>query len=627
MKKLILLIFFINFTYTYSQFSNFFLSSEFKAAVENGTRTLDGIPGKNYWQNKSEYKINVQLLPDSGYLVGDETILYYNNSPDTLREIVIRLYQDIAKYGATRDWYVGKSLLNDEVKINYLIVENDSLDLSLNSRDIRRGSTNLIINLKNNIPPSSKVKLKIGWEFEIPKRLRLRMGNYGDGNFYIAYWYPQVAVYDDIDGWDMIDYEGAVEFYNDFSNFDVKILVPKGMLVWATGDLQNAEKVLRNDILEKYELAKRSDSTINILTPADYSKGLVTAGNEMNEWQFNAENVTDFSFATSKTFNWDGASVIVDSISGRRALTDVVYKDSTIHYDKSAQYARSTIEYLSHELPGFPYLYTHATSYCNGNRGGGMESPMMANNGAPSDRGRHIGLIFHEIAHNYFPFILGTNERKYAWMDEGWASFLPTEVVNRYVPDNKYRKRRISSYEFGAGRESDLPLIVPSYSYKTGLARLGFYDKPAVIYYELMELLGKENFKGALLEFMDRWKGKHPLPQDFFFTFNDVVGEDLSWFWKPWFYEYGYPDLGLSGLTVENNVASLCVNKIGNYPTRIELTVEFENGETSYISRSANVWGNKENSIKVEFDATSKIKKITLGNELIPDINKKNNTL
>ncbi|MCB0745651.1 MAG: peptidase, partial [Ignavibacteriae bacterium] len=350
--------------------------------------------------------------------------------------------------------YLGEGLI-----INRIIVDNDTLDISNESRDIISGSTNMIVTLEQPLAPNKISSINVKWQFKIPKIWKIRMGNYGEGNFFIAYWYPQISVYDDIDGWDMINYEGSVEFYNDFSNYDVNIKVPGGFVTWATGELQNGKEVLREDIYKKYEQAKKSDETIRIITAEDYKYGLVTSENEKNIWHFKAENVTDFSFALSKSFNWDGASVVVDESNGRRALADVAYENGTVNYDKAAQYARASVEYLSKELPGFPYPYSHVTSFCNGSRGGGMESPMMANNGAPIDIASHVGLIFHEISHNYFPFMMGTNERKYAWMDEGWAAFYPTEIVDRYSPHYDYLSNRVRNYERNAGNESELPPI------------------------------------------------------------------------------------------------------------------------------------------------------------------------
>ena len=214
-------------------------------------------PGKNYWQNKSEYKIDAEVFTDSSILVGEETIKYYNNSPDTLDRIVIRLYQDISKPGATRDWYVSSKYLGEGLIINRIIVDNDTLDISNESRDIIRGSTNMIVTLEQPLAPNKISSINVKWQFKIPKIWKIRMGNYGEGNFFIAYWYPQISVYDDIDGWDMIDYEGSVEFYNDFSNYDVNIKVPGGFVTWATGELQNGKEVLREDIYKKYEQAKK----------------------------------------------------------------------------------------------------------------------------------------------------------------------------------------------------------------------------------------------------------------------------------------------------------------------------------------------------------------------------------
>lgn len=625
MRKIILLLLIFLLSTTFSQDQSIYIPLNVKNAIEKGTRTMTGLPGPNYWQNKSIYKINVELSEDSSMVLGEETITYFNNSPDSLRELVMRLYSDISKKGAVRDWYYNKKYLNDGVTLKYLIINDDSLDVSESSNDIYRGSTNMRIRLKKKMSPKSQMTIKTGWEFEIPKEMKLRMGNYGDGNFYIAYWYPQMAVYDDIDGWDLVDYSGIVEFYNDFSDYEVNIKVPKGMVVWATGDLINAESMLRKDIYEKYEKAKISDETVRIIEQDDYKKGLVTAENDFNVWKFTAVDVTDFTFATTRSFNWDGASVVVDKETGRRTLTDVIYEDNTIHYDNGVQYARATVKYLSEELPGFPFPYSHATSYSNGSRGGGMESPMIANNGAPSNLGEHVGLVFHEISHNYFPFMMGTNERKYAWMDEGWAAMLPTNVVDRYDSDFDYKSQRVELYEKDAGSESDLPLVTLSYSYSTRAIRLGFYDRPANAYYALEEYLGTDLFKECMIEYMNRWKGKHPLPHDFFLTFNELANEDLSWFWRPWFYEYGYPDLALVSVKHGNGEVNAEIKKTGNIPTRIELNFEFEDGSVQTVSKPASVWKNGKDIINVKLKTDKNVVKARLGSKYIPDVKDENN--
>ena len=618
MKYLFLFtIFFIS--QIHSQQISIYTPFEIQNAIKNETRTLTGIPGKNYWQNKSNYNISVEVNTETGLLTGEEKIKYFNNSPDSLDRIVIRLYQDIAKTNASRNWFVNAKYLNEGVELKELKINNKNYDLSDTSKSVFRGSTNLSVKLDEILYSKSELNIEVKWQFVIPKDFKLRMGNYGNGNFFVAYWYPQIAVYDDIDGWDTHDYQGTVEFYNDFNNYNVQLKIPAGYTAWATGELQNADKVLRKDIFEKYEKAKISDETIRIITPEDYNKGLVTSDNVINIWNFKADNVTDFSFALSNSYNWDGASVVVDDKTGRRALSDVVYNNGTIHYDKAAEYSRESLKYLSHQIPGFSYPYSHVTSFCNGGKSGGMETPMMANDGAPEKLENHIGLIFHEIAHNYFPFMMGTNERKYAWMDEGWASFLPKDVVDKYVPEYDYLKNRVNGFEMTAGYESELPPMVVSYSYLTDYSRTGFYDRPSVAYYQLKELLGNELFKDAIYEYIDKWNGKHPVPLDFFNIINEAAKEDLSWFWKPWFYEFGYPDLAIENVEILNGKISTKVAKKGNIPTNVKVIFEFEDGTNETVEKSACVWKGGNNSINVNIESNKKLSKVTVGDKHIPD--------
>jgi hypothetical protein len=280
---------------------------------------------------------------------------------------------------------------------------------------------------------------------------------------------------------------------------------------------------------------------------------------------------------------------------------------------------------MSNELPGYPFPYSHVTSFCNGNRGGGMETPMMANDGAPSSLAGHVGLIFHEIAHNYFPFMMGTNERKYAWMDEGWASFYPKEVVDKHDHDYDYLAKRVASYENKAGNEAELPPMILSYSYLTSSSRTGFYDRPSVAYYELMNLLGKNKFKEAMLVYINRWKSKHPIPLDFFNTINAVAEQDLSWFWKPWFYEFGYPDLAIKSVESGNEGIIVLVEKIGNIPTRVKLTILYNDETTEIIEKPASVWSKLNNEYQIKVNNKKEIKNIILGDKHIPDVNKNNN--
>ncbi len=628
MKRFFPFLFLIGFlisTSDFAQKTSLYLPLNVKKSYDSGVRNYDGTPGAKYWQNKSVYNIKAELFPDSSLLKGEETVKYFNNSPDTLRRVVIRLYQNIFKEGSTRDWLFNPIGFTKGDIVKLITVNGDTVTASSPKSPMMRGSTNMFIHLPKALAPGKSVTLKFKWEFKIPTVIKLRMGNYGDGDFFISYWYPQVAVYDDVDGWDVLDYTGGVEFYNDFSDFDFQLTVPDNFTIWATGDLVNPKEVYQKEILDKWAKAKKSDETVQIISKKERDEKLVTVHNPKNVWHFVAKNVTDVSFAVSDSYVWDGSSVVVDSTTGRRALTSVVYEPGTPNFNEGAQFAHATINYLSNVLPGFHYPYSHHTTFCNKGRGGGMETPMMANDGAPTVRARTIGLISHEITHTYFPFIMGTNERKYAWMDEGWATFTPKEIIAGFEPDYDYWGGIVRRYENAAGQEAEIAPIIPSYMNRGKYGRIAFYSRPACAYKELEMLLGRKTFKNALLAFMNRWHGKHPLPWDFFFTFNNVTGRDLDWFWKPWFFEAGYPDLKIEEVQTEGKNVDVTVKKTGNIPTRVKVTFVFNDGTKKTKCLKADVWKDGAKYVHVKFSSSKKLSKVLLGDKHIPDENRKNN--
>ncbi|MCF6269348.1 MAG: M1 family metallopeptidase [Melioribacteraceae bacterium] len=620
MQRIIFLILLLSTANIFSQNSNLFIPLDVIEAYENGTRTYDGTVSSSYWINHTDYKIDVEFFPDSNYIVGSAKIIYFNESPDSLSKIVLRLYQNIVKPGVAKDWNISAKLLGDGMKIKSLIVRGDSV--KVNSEHAKIGGTNMSIRLDKKLSPNDKIDLEIEWSFELPK-FPLRMGNY-NGDFFIAYWYPQVAVYDDVYGWDMLQYSGVVECYNDFNNYDINYTVPADYVLWSTGELQNGENVFSNEILERLQRAKNSDETVNIITVDDYEKNNVTlkTASGKNTWSFRASKVPDIAWAVSNNYNWDASSIEVEP--GRRVLTAAIYPDSIKQYKNAALYARESIKYMSEVSPGVPYPWSHTTAFTNKGKRGGMEFPMMQNNSAPKKISRNLGLIFHEIVHNYFPFYMGTNERREAWMDEGWAAYFPQKIVEKYDSTSRYGEYRVSSYEKMAGKTKDVPMILPSYMMTHGESRTNFYNRPAVAYMELRQLLGDELFNKALREYMNRWHEKHPIGYDFFFTFNDVAGEDLSWFWKPWFFDLGYPDLAIENVEVKNSVATILLSKVGNIPTRIELTVLFDDGESEVIQKSASLW-KESNEAEIKLKSDKKIKSVKLGSPLIPDVNKDNN--
>jgi hypothetical protein len=609
----------------YSQPSNLYMPLEFQKAYKNGTRSFDGFAGPNYWQNWAEYNMEVELLPNLSLITGSGEIIYHNDSVDSLETLIFRLYQDIYRRGNSRQFKLESKTLNEGTKIHYLKINDVGYQLEGEGSSIKRRATNLFVNLIDPLLPGGNLRIEVGWSFEIPKERPIRMGQYADNRFFIAYWYPQIAVYDDIDGWDTVEYEGMVEFYNDFNDYQVSITVPGDFSVWATGELQNMEDVFDQKIVKQFRKAQKSEQVVHIITAEDYKNGAVTRRNKKNVWKFSATHVPDFSFGTSNHYLWDAASLVVDKDTRRRVLTAVVYPDSAAHYEEGAFISRETIKYLSEKCPGVPYPYPHVTTFCNGTKGGGMETPMMANNGAPGRRANAVELIFHEISHNYFPFYMGTNERKYAWMDEGWATFFPREVVEKLEPDTDYLEKRIENYQTDAGKENELELMIPSYTATRGLYRTAAYERPAVAYFMLQDLLGDELFKKTLQEYIYRWNGKHPTPYDFFFTFENFTGKKLDWFWKPWFFEQGFPDLAIKQVKSFQNELTVSIEKVGNIPVPVNLCFLLEDNSEKVVYKSVNIWDSGKNEIEIRFNSDKMVKKIILGNDHIPDINTSNN--
>jgi hypothetical protein len=595
---------------------------ETRMAYTNGTRSSNGFPGERYWQNHASYSIRAELLPEESLLKGEETVLYFNQSPDSLKSIVIRLYQNIYKKGNARQFSMGNDAVNEGMVIDWLKIDGEEVDL--NGNNIGSTPTNLIVGLSTPLLPGDSLKLDIKWSYEISSKRPIRTGNYGKNKFFVAYWYPQIAVYDDIDGWDKIDYLGAVEYYNDFNDFDVRISTPGKFKVWATGTQKNLDAVYTKQVVQAFENANNSDDIIRIYSTEDCRDNKVLI-QENNTWHFIANHVPDFSFASTDIANWEGSSLLVDSETGRKVFVDAVYGDSVNTFTNTAEWARKSVEYMSYEWPGYPFPYEQMTTFNNGRRGGGMETPMMANNGDPTDPAMAAGTVFHEIAHTYFPFFMGTNERKYAWMDEGWAAGLPIGFMDKLFPEQKYLERFVSRFEGINGKEREMTLMTLSYS-------LGSYDgyrvhayvRPALAYHFLRDALGDSVFRACLHEYIDRWNGKHPSPYDFFTTFVNVSGAPLLWYFKPWFFDRAVADQAIKKITMDNKIV---IENYGGLPLPVTLVCEYQDGTTETFRESTAVWAYGDPAIVIQADPDKKIASVVLGTERIPDVNRSNNTM
>ncbi|MEM8889777.1 MAG: M1 family metallopeptidase [Bacteroidota bacterium] len=604
------------------------IADVYKQAIEKGSRTKDGKPGPKYFQNRSDYQIKARLEPSSRTLSGTVQIQYQNNSPDALDQIVLRLYQDMYKRGFDSDDQIAEEDQTDGVEISRVVLNGKSLGLEAGNSPVSRKGTNMFIKLEEALQSRGKLNLEIDWSFHIPSKTHVRMGEYGEGSYFIAYWFPQVAVYDDLFGWDVLDYTGTQEFYNDFGDFEVEISIPDDYVIWATGVLQNAEDLLTKDYYQKYQQAFTSDEVIHIVGKEDYEAGRQITQKGMdgyNSWIFKADFVPDFAFAAANFYHWDAASSVVDE-SGRRVYVDACYKPQAKDFPEVAGYARDIIHDLSMRSPGVAYPYPKMTIYQGDFGGGGMEYPMMVNDASTFSPGFAFSLTYHEIAHTYFPFYMGINERRYAWMDEGWASFFPEDMMVSRGFSRKPMGMNIQGFTSFAGGANAKPLMAESVDLQGMSYGVNSYFHPATAYYLLRDLLGEELFLKTLRGYMNRWNGKHPNPYDFFYSFNDLSGQNLDWFWKPWFFETGRPDLKLNVKSVKKKKMHVVVENVGDLPLPIYLTVRFADNTTEVIRETAAIWkdGEKRFTINQKFD--KKIKSIKLGENWIPDKTSKNNS-
>ncbi len=616
--SVLVFILFIYGTVSYAQRD--YIPRNIQEAYDKGTRSLDGTPGPNYWQNSSDYTIKADFNPSDRLLTGEEKIVYHNNSPDTLKRIVLRLYQNINKSNAARNFPLSENLISEGMEIENLSINGKEQNLS-DPQKFGTTGTLFIISVKDNpVLPRSDIILNIDWNFTMPGGESIRMGMYDSTSALIGYWYPQIAVYDDIDGWDMISYTGIQEFYNDFSNYDVELTVPNTFAVWGTGVLQNPEDVFAAGYLKRYKSALSSDSVVHIISKEDLGKDVFNHNKPLNTWKYKAENVTDVVYGTSDHYLWDGVSLEVES--GRRVYIAAVYKKESEDFYGVDNLARQCIDYFSTELPAVPFPFPSFTVF---NGSGGMEFPMLINDGSMESYGSTVGLTAHENAHQYFPFCVGTNEQKYAWMDEGWAVFLPVDLELKLLHQRRRIEHEAESFSTYAGTENDIPLFVTTENMAYRPYRVAAYTRPGLSYFFLRDVLGKEKFKDALQTYIKNWEGKHPIPFDYFFSFNESSGKDLPWFWKSWYFTRDYADLAIKNVVQTYEKITVEVERKGEVPVPVNLVFNYSDGSKDSVYKAASVWEN-QNSVKVEFHPEKPVTRILLGAPYIPDSNMADNS-
>lgn len=602
-----------------AQKTNLYIPINVQRAVERGTRSMKGKPGSKYFQNKVNYQIKADFDPRKGILKGSELASLQNNSPDSLNYIVIRLYQNIYKSNIMRQVIVDSSDINNAgVDIKSISIN----DINIPHGKLRFYQTNMIVPLPSKLSPNSSLKMNVNWEVKLPNKTQLRMGRYDSTSYFVGYWYPQFAVYDDINGWNTEPYTGLYEFYNEYGNFDVSITLPKEFVVWATGELQNSKEIFTDEINNRIEKAKNIDDVVKIITPFDYYNNKVLRTNTENTWHFIAKNVSDFAFGASNHYIWDGTSVEVDSSTHRRAMANHIYKIDSNNGEGVAAIARETILRLSTDLIGVPYPYPHNTIW-EGNDG--MEFPMMCNDGPSETLFSKVFVTSHEVSHSYFPFMVGTNETLYGWIDEGLVTFIPKKIEidagnnNAHYYINAYSKRSM-------GTINDIPLSVPTTSFTPNTYFMQLYGRAATGFYFLHDILGDKLFAEVLRNFIYNWESRHPTPTDLALTFNKVTDQDWSWYWNAWFYENGYADLSIEKADMNKSDLDIIIDKKGKYPVPIKLIITFKDNSIKTIYKSADIWKDNDRwTFTAKFDKP--IAKIELGDRNIPDINLNDNVL
>jgi hypothetical protein len=592
-----------------------------KQAFAKGTRSLDGKPGAKYWQNHGRYAITVTAAPPDRAIRGTEQIVYTNNSPDTLRRLVMKLFINIHRPGAPRDEGASENYLTSGVHIDAFSVNGTATPW----HDDARFFTVQPVALPTPLVPHDSVRLSLDWHYEISKEAG-REGMLDSTTYYLAYFYPRVAVYDDYNGWDTMDFTDAQEFYSDFNDYDVTVRVPANYIVWGTGTLTNAQELLQPDFLARFHSSFASDTTVRIATKSDLAAKSVTKQNGVNAWHFTATNVPDMAFALSDHYDWDGASVVVDDATHRRSSVQAAYNDTAADFHFMVQFGRHALDWLSHNWPGVPYPYEKSTIVQGS---ADMEYPMMVNDGSNADTTFSRFVAEHEIAHTYFPFYMGINETRYGFMDEGWATtfeyLMGVADLGREREEMFFKQFRVNSWAHDPSPLEDLPIITPEDVLKGVAYGNNAYGKPSLGYLAMKDMLGDAEFKKCLHAFMDRWHGKHPIPWDFFDTFNDASGKNLDWFWSNWYFSNNYIDLSLRGVTKTGAGYTATIDNIGGMAAPFDLRVTYADGTAETVHRTPAVWRANQRSTTVSIPAEKVVKSIEITNGIWVDADVTNN--
>ena len=604
-------------------------------------REGSGLPGPRYWQQRADYGIRASLDTATHTITGHETIRYTNNSPDTLRYLWLQVDQNIyrtdsrgAAINPTDARFAGAGFVG-----GYVI---ESFGEVLAGPRTARGPTTRVeplhtttngtmlrTDLDRPLAPGRRITLDVAYHFQVPEHGSDRMGRkqYPGGWLYeIAQWYPRMAVYDDVRGWNTEQYLGQGEFYLEYGDFDVSITAPRRFVVAATGSLLNAAEVLTATQRERLARAIRSDSGVAIIARGEAGTAATrpTGATPTLTWHFSAKNVRDVAWAAAPNFIWDA--------SGWTGILMQAYyaPEANADWGHAIQLVRHSIKHYSEKW--FPYPYPTAINIAG--PVGGMEYPMIVFCGDGAGGRGLFGVTTHELGHEWFPMTVGSNERLYAWMDEGFNTFINTYSARALYNDTtRQGGGGVEPWANFAASGQDIPPMLAADRVPGEFLGAAEYGKPAVGLFVLRHAILDDTtrFDAAFREYIRRWAFKHPTPADFFRTMEDGLGEDLSWFWRGWFYRNDVVDQAVDSAVVRpdssgQKIARVYLSSPGPLPMPVELRLTYAGGATENVRLPVEVWdfGNtfvyerpvSADVVKVEVDPGHRFPDVRRGNNV-----------
>ncbi len=572
-------------------------------------REGSGAPGPRYWQQRADYTIRASLDTATHTIAGAETIRYTNNSPDTLRYLWLQLDQNIYKASSR-----GAFLNPTDARFAGRGFEGGyTIDYVRAVRRIGRAAgrvplattlngTMLRADLDRPLASGGQTELELAYRFEVPEHGSDRMGREqlaGGWLYEVAQWYPRVAVYDDVRGWNTEQYLGQGEFYLEYGDFDVAITVPRGFLVAATGTLENPGEVLTAAERARLARAIRSETT------------------------FTAKHVRDVAWAAAATFIWDASGydgVLIQSFYPPEANPD---------WARSTEYARHSIKHYSEKWLRYPY----PTAINVAGPVGGMEYPMIVFCGLRAGERGLFGVTTHELGHEWFPMVVGSNERLYAWMDEGFNTFINIYSTLAFYHDAIPQGRGVAAQwaQFAASGQDEPPLVAADRVSPRLLGQIE-YNKPATGLYLLRQhiLADTGRFDAAFREYIRRWAYKHPTPADFFRSMEDGLGEDLSWFWRGWFYRTDVVDQAVDSVRMRSDstgtTAAVFLSSPGALPMPVDLRLSYANGAADDVRLPVEIWF-QDNHFVYERKVPAEVVRVEIDpGQNYPDVRRGNNT-